>query len=98
MFETYIERPVFNLLEFIYAVVPGHDLGVAIILFTILVRVALWPLVKKQLHQSTKMRRLQPQLKKIKKQAGKDKQKQARLQMELYKEHGVKPFSTIGTR
>jgi YidC/Oxa1 family membrane protein insertase len=97
MFETFVERPVFNLLEFIYAVVPGHDLGIAIILFTVVIRLLLWPLVKKQLHQSRAMRKLQPELKKIKKKAGGDKQKQARLQMELYKEYGVKPFSTIGT-
>lgn len=97
MFETFVERPVFNLLEFIYAIIPGHDLGIAIILFTIVIRMVLWPLVKKQLHQSKAMRKLQPQLKKIKKEAAGDRQKQARMQMELYKEHGVKPFSTIGT-
>ena len=97
MFQTFVEQPVFNLLEFIYAILPGHDLGVAIIIFTVLVRLALWPLVKRQLHQARAMRKLQPQLKKIKKEAGSDKQKLARLQMELYKEHGIKPFATIGT-
>ncbi len=96
-FQTYIERPVFNLLEFIYAAIPGHDLGLSIIIFTIIIRLALWPLVRKQLHQTKAMRKLQPELKKIKKAAAGDKQKEARLQMELYKEHGVKPFATIGT-
>lgn len=96
-FQTYIERPVFNLLEFIYAAIPGHDLGLSIIIFTIIIRLALWPLVRKQLHQTKAMRKLQPELKKIKKAAAGDRQKEARLQMELYKEHGVKPFSTIGT-
>ncbi len=96
-FETLIVRPVFNLLEFIYALIPGHDLGIAIILFTILVRLALWPLVRKQLHHAKAMRKLQPELKKLKKAAAGDRQKEARLQMELYKEHGIKPFATIGT-
>jgi YidC/Oxa1 family membrane protein insertase len=96
-FDKYLIQPIFNLLEFIYAVVPGHDLGIAIIIFTALIRLALWPLVKKQLHQSRAMRRLQPKLKDLKKAANGDRQKEARLQMELYKEHGVKPFSTIGT-
>ncbi len=96
-FQTYIERPVFNLLELIYATIPGHDLGLSIIIFTIIIRLALWPLVRKQLHQTKAMRKLQPELKKIKKSAAGDKQKEARLQMELYKEHGVKPFSTIIT-
>ncbi len=97
MFDTFLVRPVFNLLEFIYAVVPGHDLGVAIILFTILVRLALWPLVHRQLHHAQAMRKLQPELKKIKKAAAGDRQKEARLQMELYKERGIKPFASIGT-
>lgn len=97
MFDALIVRPIFNLLEFIYAVIPGHDLGVAIILFTILVRLALWPLVRKQLHHAQAMRKLQPELKKIKKAASGDRKKEARLQMELYKERDIKPFSSIGT-
>src|SRR5688572_23809233 len=97
MFETLLVRPVFNLLEFIYAIIPGHDLGIAIILFTILVRLAMWPLVHKQLHHTKAMRKLQPELKKVKKAAAGDRQKEARLQMELYKEKGIKPFASIGT-
>lgn len=97
MFQTLIEQPIFNLLQLIYALVPGHDLGVAIIIFTALVRMALWPLVRRQLHQSRAMRKLQPELKKIRKAANGDRQKLARLQMELYKEHGIKPLATIGT-
>lgn len=97
MFETFIVRPIFNLLELIYAIVPGHDLGIAIILFTILVRLALWPLVQKQLHHTKAMRKLQPELKKVKKAAAGDRQKEARLQMELYKERGIRPFASIGT-
>lgn len=97
LFKTFVEQPVFNLLEAIYALIPGHDLGLSIIIFTIIIRVALWPLVKRQLHQAKAMRKLQPQLKEIKKAASGDRQKEARLQMELYKEHGVKPFTTIGT-
>lgn len=97
IFRTLVEQPIFNLLEIIYAIVPGHDLGIAIIIFTALIRLALWPLVRKQLHHSRKMRELQPELKKIKKAANGDRQKEARLQMEFYKEHEIKPFSTIGT-
>ncbi|HET7672967.1 MAG TPA: YidC/Oxa1 family membrane protein insertase [Candidatus Saccharimonadales bacterium] len=97
MFQTFVEQPVFNLLEFIYAIIPGHDLGLAIIIFTIVIRLLMWPLVKKQLHQAKAMKKLQPQLKKIKESSKGDRQKEARLQMELYKEHGVKPFATIGT-
>lgn len=97
MFDKFLIQPVFNLLEAIYALLPGHDFGIAIIVFTAVIRMALWPLVKKQLHQARAMKKLQPKLKKLKKAANGDRQKEARLQMELYKEHGVKPFATIGT-
>lgn len=97
MFETLLVRPVFNLLEFIYAIIPGHDLGVAILIFTVIIRLALWPLVHRQLHHAKVMRQLQPELKKIKKAAAGDRQKEVRLQMELYKERGIKPLASIGT-
>lgn len=97
MFRTFVEQPIFNLLEVIYALVPGHDLGLSIIIFTAIIRLLLWPLVRKQLHHAKAMRKLQPKLKKIKKAAKGDRQKEARLQMELYKEHEIKPFATIGT-
>lgn len=97
MFHTFIAQPVFNLLVFIYSLIPGHDLGISIIIFTAIIRIALWPLVKRQLHQAKAMRKLQPELKKIKAAAKGDRQKEARLQMELYKEHEIKPFSTVGT-
>jgi YidC/Oxa1 family membrane protein insertase len=96
MFTTLIVRPIFNLLVLIYTILPGHNFGFAIILFTILVRLLMWPLVKKQLHNAKAMRKLQPEMKRIKKEAAGDKQKESTMVMELYKERGVNPFSSIG--
>ncbi len=96
MFTTLIVQPIFNLLVIIYALIPGHNFGLAIILFTILVRLLMWPLVKKQLHQAKAMRELQPELKKIKKAAAGDKQKETMLMMELYKEREINPFASLG--
>lgn len=96
MFTTIIVQPIFNLLVFITAIVPGHNFGLAIILFTILVRLLMWPLVRKQLHHAKAMRQLQPELKRIKKAAAGDRQKESQLMMELYKERAINPFSSIG--
>lgn len=95
MFTTFIAQPIFNLLVLIYAILPGHNFGLAIIIFTIIVRLALWPLLRKQLHQTKKMRKLQPELKRIKKEAKGDRQKESVMVMALYKEHGVSPFGSI---
>ena len=95
MFTTFIVKPLFNLLVGIYALIPGHNFGLAIILFTILVRLIMWPLVKRQLRQAKVMRDLQPELKQIKKKAKGDRQKESAMLMELYKERGVNPIGSI---
>ena len=69
MFTNLVVQPIFNLLVFIYALLPGHNFGFAIIIFTIVVRLLMWPLVKKQLHHAKAMRELQPELKRIKKES-----------------------------
>ena len=96
MFTTLIVQPIFNLLVLIYALLPGHNFGLAIIIFTIIVRLLMWPLVKKQLHHARAMRDLQPELKKIKAAAKGDRQKESQLTMELYKEKEINPFASLG--
>src|SRR5579883_2421219 len=96
MFTTFIAQPIFNLLVLIYAVLPGHNLGLAIIVFTIIIRLLLWPLLQRQLHQTKLIRKLQPELKRIKRESKGDKQKESTMVMALYKEYGVNPFGAIG--
>jgi len=96
MFTTFIVKPLFNLLVAIYALIPGHNFGLSIIIFTLVVRLVMWPLVKRQLRQAKVMRELQPELKRIKKEAKGNKQKESAMLMELYKERGVNPIGSIG--
>jgi len=97
MFTTIIVQPIFNLLVLVYALVPGHNFGLSLIIFTIIIRLLLWPLLRKQLHQAKAMRDLQPEIKRIKKEAKKDRAKESQMLMELYKERGINPFSTFPT-
>lgn len=96
LFELIIVQPIFNVLALIYGLVPGGDFGIAVILFTILIRLAMWPLVKKQLHQTKVMRKMQPELKKIKLKSKGNKQLETQMMMELYREKGINPFGSIG--
>jgi len=96
MFETLIVQPIFNLLVLIYALIPGHNFGLAIIIFTVLVRLLMWPLVKKQLNHAKALRELQPELKKIKAATKGNRQKESQLTMELYKEKEINPFASLG--
>lgn len=96
IFDVLIVQPIFNLLIGLYSIIPGGDFGVSLIIFTILVRFALFPLVKKQLHQTRAMKKLQPELARIKKRAKGNKQAESMQMLELYKKHGVSPFRSIG--
>lgn len=93
-FDEFIVRPILNLLMAIYSLIP--DFGISIIIFTILVRLLLWPLIKKQLHQAKVMRKMQPELAKIKKQYAKNPQMRNLAMMELYKKHNISAFGSIG--
>lgn len=96
VFNALIGKPIFNLLIIIIALLPGHNLGWAIVIFTVLVRLALYPLLKKQLHHAMAMRKLQPEIRRIKKESKGDRQKEYALMQELYKEREIKPFASIG--
>lgn len=97
MFTTLIVQPLFNLLTLIYALLPSHNFGLALIIFTIIIRLLLWPMVKKQLHQARAMRKLQPEIRKIKKATKGNRQKESKMLMELYKEKGINPIGTLPT-
>ena len=96
LFDVIIVQPILNLLMAIYSIVPGGDFGISIIIFTVIIRFLLWPLVKKQLHQTKAMRKMQPELKKIQAKYKNDKQAQGLAMMELYKKHNISPFGSIG--
>jgi len=96
IFDILIAQPIFNLLIGLYSIIPGGDFGVSLIIFTVLVRFAMYPLVKKQLHQTQAMKKIQPELARIKKQTKGNKQAESMQMLELYKKNGINPFRSIG--
>ena len=94
MWDAFISLMV-NILLYIYDFV-GNNFGLAIILFTILVRLVTYPLNAQQVKQSTAMQDLQNSKKwqDIQKKYKDDKEKLAQEQMKIYKEMGVNPFGS----
>ena len=90
-----IVRPIVNILFVIFNLV--HDFGLAIIILTIIVKLCMWPVMKRQLNQSKLIRKLQPELTKIKKNCNGNKQLESMQTMDLYKRYNVKPFASILT-
>lgn len=95
MWETIIVNPFTNALLLIYKLVGGN-FGIAIILFTILIRLITHPLMAAQIKSSTKMTEFQQskQWQDIQKKHKGDKEKLAQEQMKLYKELGISPFAS----
>ncbi|HBI17374.1 MAG: 60 kDa inner membrane insertion protein [Candidatus Moranbacteria bacterium GW2011_GWF2_34_56] len=93
LFHELIYQPIYNVLIFLYDVIPGGDFGIAIIAVTILLKSALIPLSKKQIQSQKRMQEIQPELKKIQTKYKNDKEKQTKEVMNFYKENKVNPFS-----
>ena len=91
-FNLFLYQPLYNGLVFFISVVPWGDIGIAVIVLTLLVRVVLFPLSHKSTKSQIKMREIEPEIKEIK-EKHKDKQEQAKKVMELYQKHGLNPFS-----
>lgn len=90
-----VYRPLLNALVFIYANLPLHDLGLAIILLTILVRIILHPTVVSTVRTQIVMPRVQVRLKEIQKKYKDNREEQARQSWAVYKEFGIHPLSSL---
>ncbi len=88
----FILRPMLNALLWLYSML-GNQFWLAIVIFTILIRVIMTPLMLPQQRAAKKMQDLQPQLKELQKKYANDREKLAQEQMKLYKEGGASPFS-----
>jgi len=88
----FIINPFITILLFLYKILGGNVV-LAIVGFTILVRLATYPLTAKQQRSTKAMQALQPELKKLQEKYKNDPEKKARAQMALYKEFGVNPLA-----
>jgi YidC/Oxa1 family membrane protein insertase len=95
IFNIALYKPLFNSLVVLYNNIPGHDLGIAIILLTFIIRVILYPLSLKAVKSQTALQKLQPKMKEIQAKFKNDKEKQAKETLELYKQEKINPFSGL---
>ena len=85
-------QPLLNALLFLTSVLPGHDLGLAVILLTVLIRILMFPMTHKMIKTQDAMKRIEPEIKRIYEEK-KNKEEQAKALMELYRAHGINPLS-----
>jgi len=94
MFNTFFYQPILNLLVFIYNTVPGNDLGISIIILTVIIKIALYSINQKQIKAQKEIQDIQPKINEIKQKYKDNKEEMGKKMMELYKENKVNPFGS----
>ncbi len=94
LFTTVLFQPMLNALMWIYSIIPGHDIGLAIIVLTIVIRFILWPFQQSALKSQRALQTIQPKLKALQEQYKDDKAALNKAMMELYAKEKVSPFSS----
>lgn len=94
-FFTTFFQPLYNGLIFLMDLIPWADAGVAVVLFTIIVKLALFPLSRSSVRTQFLMKKYDVDLKKIQETNKDNKQEQAVQTMAFYKEKKINPFSSI---
>jgi YidC/Oxa1 family membrane protein insertase len=94
VFHVVFYQPIFNVLILLVAIMPGHDLGLAIIVLTFIVNLVMWPLTAKALKSQRALAVLQPRLAELKLKYKDDKEAFAKETMALYAKEKVSPASS----
>lgn len=94
LFNTIFYQPIFNLLVFLYNSVTFQDLGIAIILLTVIIKLILWPLSRKSIKSQQSLQTLQPKIDALKAKHKGNQQEMGKEMMALYKENKINPFSS----
>lgn len=94
LFHTILYQPIFNAFVELYNIIPGHDVGLVILVMTILLRLLVYPLTNSSIKAQKSLQELQPKMDAIKKQYPNDQTKQSQEMMALYKTHKVNPFAS----
>jgi YidC/Oxa1 family membrane protein insertase len=89
-----IGNPVLNVLVALSHIL-GDSFGLAIIALTVIIRLILWPLTKRQLNSTKALQEMQPKIQELQKKYGKNQQKLQQEMMKLYKEAGVNPLGCL---
>jgi YidC/Oxa1 family membrane protein insertase len=95
IYNALLYKPLYNAFIGFIGTFPWIDAGIVVILFTILIKLILFPLSQKSVRSQIEMKKIQPEIDEIKLKYKDNKQEQALKTMALYKERGVSPFSGI---
>lgn len=93
LFFSILYQPLYNGLVFLSVAIPFGGVGLSVVLLTLGVKFLLFPLTHKSTKTQAYIKKLEPEIKKVKELYKDDKQQQSRKIIELYNKHGINPFS-----
>lgn len=96
IFHAAIYAPLYNGLVYLVDIMPWHDMGLAVIVLTIIVRVILFPLSRRAVQAQMAMKALTPEIEELKKKFKDDREAQSKAIFALYKERDIHPFAGLG--
>ncbi len=96
LFHSIIYNPLYNGLVYLVGVIPSHDMGLAVIALTVVVRIILFPLSRRAVDAQLAMKKIAPEVEEIKKKYKKNSPEQSQAIFALYKERGIHPFASFG--
>lgn len=95
MFHTFFYEPIYNLIVLVLTFIPLHDIGGAIVIVTLIVKGILLPFNMSALRTQYMMKKIEPEMNKIKELQKKDPQAASKKMIELYKTQKINPFSSL---
>lgn len=96
-FHTVLYTPIYNLLMGLTDILPGQDIGLAVVVATLIVKIVIMPLSFAALRTQRAIRVIEPEMKALREQFKDDKETQAKEIFALYKKHNVNPFAGLLT-
>ena len=93
IFHAVIYNPLYNGLVFLVGVIPNHDMGLAIVILTIIARFILFPLSKRAVQAQLAMKEIAPEVEALKQKHKDNREEQSKAIFALYKERGIHPFA-----
>ncbi len=96
IFHTLIYDPLYNGLVFFVGLIPTHDVGLAVIALTIVVRFILAPLSRRAVQAQIAMKKIAPQIEAVKEKYKDKREEQGKAIFALYRENNIHPFASFG--
>ncbi|MDO8561990.1 MAG: YidC/Oxa1 family membrane protein insertase [bacterium] len=96
VFHAVIYDPLYNGLVYLIGILPSHDVGLAVVVLTIIVRIIIFPLSRRAVIAQEKMKKIAPDIEALKVKYKNDREQQGRAIFDLYKERDIHPFASFG--